>query len=119
MSRGCEYQCAFCSFDRVELQLYPCSHFYHVKCVFPWPVTDCPFCRHIIQEIRIIPPNYQPKNIPTLMKLYRFNNIDTIQLFGILRRGRWCDDELWYGSLLRDLFCCNALPLHKESRYYY
>lgn len=117
MSHTYQNQCVFCSFQRVEIQLIPCGHFYHVKCIYPWPTRTCQNCNCNINEVKVIQPCYHKfVTLPPAIQSYRYHNLEELQSFGVLRRGRWSSEELAYGNLLRDLFCSNSLPLTNETR---
>jgi len=104
--------CNICNFWRTNIQLIPCNHIFHARCIYPWPINSCPICNHSIESISCL----------KIMPCLKINNpkrslyINNIQIFGIQRKGKWITYETEYANLLRELFVSGTIPISNDTK---
>ena len=46
--------CSVCKYNRCQIQLLPCQHRAHARCIYPWPIGHCPLCHERVQDVKCL-----------------------------------------------------------------
>ena len=100
--------CVICKCNRSNIR-FPCNHYIHARCFYPWPISHCPFCQESVTIVAAcdIEPFHYDGNV-----YYPPQNIGQINL---QRSGRWTQVETDYARLLMEGFFSGMLPLGDKT----
>mmetsp|Transcript_23103 Transcript_23103/g.33846 ORF Transcript_23103/g.33846 Transcript_23103/m.33846 type:complete len:468 (+) Transcript_23103:185-1588(+) len=96
-----EQTCNFCHGNKPHVVLHPCMHWFHSRCIFPWPISVCPLC---------------DKSVVSAEPKYTSLDGDGDVLATNCRSGRWISSEEDYARLLISNFHNGTLPLGENTK---
>ena len=85
-------RCDACKSCGAIVELAGCSHRFHARCIFKWPIANCEICAKDVTSVRIFRAFHDRKNQMT-------------------RKGKWSVDEHKYANMMMKQFQHGALPL--------
>ena len=100
--------CSVCKYNRCQIQLFPCRHLAHARCIYPWPIGNCPLCHVQVKDVKCL----EIQEYSYLSESCSISNCSKV--FGLQRDKQLVASEVDYLDAVSSSFKSGMFPFEEE-----